>query len=45
MLDDEEILPLLDPRLTPMQNCRRLVDAANRAGGHDNITVIVVAVG
>src|SRR5262249_29867596 len=44
MLADEEILPLLDPALAPEQNCKRLVDAANQAGGKDNITVIVVAV-
>ncbi|HYT89169.1 MAG TPA: protein phosphatase 2C domain-containing protein, partial [Gemmataceae bacterium] len=44
MLTDEEILPLLDPALTPEQNCKRLVDAANQAGGKDNVTVIVIAV-
>jgi protein phosphatase len=44
MLDDEQILPLLDPRWTPEQSCERLVAAANKAGGEDNITVIVVAV-
>ncbi len=43
MLDDEVIGPLLDPALTPEQNCERLVAAANAAGGEDNITVVVIA--
>jgi protein phosphatase len=44
MLDDDELTPLLAPPLTPEWACERLVAAANKAGGKDNITVVVVAV-
>jgi PPM family protein phosphatase len=44
MLDDDEIAPLLAPPRTPEQACERLVAEANRSGGKDNITVVVVAV-
>jgi protein phosphatase len=44
MLDDDEIREVLVPPLSPAQACERLVAAANRAGGGDNITVVVVAV-
>jgi serine/threonine protein phosphatase PrpC len=44
MLDDEHITRLLT-RATSMQSAvRALVDEANRAGGRDNITVILFAV-
>jgi serine/threonine protein phosphatase PrpC len=43
MLDDDEIREVLVPPLSPGQACARLVAAANRAGGDDNITVVVVA--
>jgi protein phosphatase len=44
MLDDDEIREVLLPPLSPEQACERLVAAANRAGGEDNITVVLVAV-
>jgi protein phosphatase len=43
MLDDEELPALLAAPLTPEQACERLVAAANKAGGEDNITVVIVA--
>jgi len=43
MLDDDEIREVLVPPLSPEQACARLVAAANRAGGDDNITVVIVA--
>ena len=36
-----EVLAAGDP---PAVQCRRLVDAANEAGGEDNITVVIVRV-
>lgn len=42
-LEDRAIAPHLMPGVPPATCCRRLVDAANRAGGHDNVTVIVIA--
>ncbi len=42
MLPDDYITELLEPTRTPEEAAARLVDAANRAGGYDNITVIVV---
>lgn len=41
MLDDARIAHLLDEGDTPENVCQSLVDAANDAGGHDNITVAV----
>jgi PPM family protein phosphatase len=43
MLTDEEIAAVLRDRLAPEDACRRLVDAANAAGGQDNVTVVIVA--
>lgn len=43
MLDDEIIARLLGTG-TPEEVAWNLVEAANRAGGHDNVTVVVVAV-
>ena len=42
MLTDEEIAAVLKQSRTPKQACRELVAEANRAGGRDNITVLVV---
>jgi protein phosphatase len=44
MLKDAEIRGILDLRLPPKDLCRLLVDAANLAGGSDNVTVVVIAV-
>jgi protein phosphatase len=41
-VDDQSILALSDLLDDPQELADSLVDAANRAGGHDNITVIVV---
>jgi protein phosphatase len=44
LLDDDELREELLPPLAPAQACARLVAAANRAGGDDNITAVIVAV-
>lgn len=40
-LRDEDVLRLLQQRGSAEQTCRRLVAAANDAGGSDNVTVVV----
>ena len=40
-VSDPEIMGLLQAREPAQETCRRLVEAANQAGGTDNITVIV----
>lgn len=42
MLSDDQILSILDKPATLETQCRRLVDAANAAGGKDNVTVLLV---
>jgi protein phosphatase len=42
-LDDETIRTVLCAPGTPPQACRELIDRANAAGGHDNVTVVVIA--
>ncbi|MBC7250832.1 MAG: Stp1/IreP family PP2C-type Ser/Thr phosphatase [Anaerolineae bacterium] len=44
MISDEEIKQIVLTSMSPQEACRRLVDAANAAGGEDNITVIIVQV-
>jgi protein phosphatase len=44
MLTDEELEQVLARESTPAEACLRLVDAANAAGGKDNITALVLAV-
>lgn len=41
MITDQMISELCAPEYTPEEACTRLVEAANQAGGTDNITVIV----
>jgi len=42
MLSDDQIHEILvDHRRSPVSACRSLVDAANRNGGEDNVTVVV----
>lgn len=41
LITDELITELCAPEYTPEEACTRLVEAANQAGGTDNITVIV----
>ena len=38
----EKLATFLTPDTSPLVTCRRLVDAANEAGGEDNITVVLV---
>jgi PPM family protein phosphatase len=42
MLPDDQIARLLPENPGPSDACRHLVDAANQAGGKDNITVVIV---
>jgi protein phosphatase len=44
MLTDTDLLVILGKSPLPADACRRLVAAANAAGGEDNITALVVAV-
>ncbi len=45
ILDDREIEAIACARAGPEERCRMLVEAANRRGGPDNITVIAVDLG
>ncbi|NIV29094.1 MAG: SpoIIE family protein phosphatase, partial [Anaerolineae bacterium] len=38
----EKLATFLTPETSPLVTCRRMVDAANEAGGEDNITVVLV---
>jgi|GEM_PF-175036 len=42
MLEDNEIEEVLASERDPHVACRRLIDLANEAGGHDNITVLLI---
>jgi protein phosphatase len=44
MVEEDEIQDILESEAEPQAACERLVEAANRAGGDDNISVIVVDV-
>lgn len=44
MVEDEEIARVLGEEDDPQVACNRLIDLANDAGGHDNITAILVDV-
>ncbi|MGN0302568.1 MAG: Stp1/IreP family PP2C-type Ser/Thr phosphatase [Anaerotardibacter sp.] len=44
MLEDREIRYILSSVSNPQKCCEELVEAALRAGGHDNVTVVVVDV-
>jgi PPM family protein phosphatase len=41
MLDDARIAEVLAHRRSPEEQCAMLIDLANRAGGGDNITVVI----
>ena len=41
MLDDDRIAEVLALRREPGEQCAMLMDLANRAGGGDNITVVL----
>lgn len=42
MLPDSDIGSILTSQDAPQLLCHRLIQAANQAGGHDNITVVVI---
>jgi serine/threonine protein phosphatase PrpC len=44
MLDDDRILEVLTRERSLEERCRALVDAANDAGGADNVTVALAAI-
>lgn len=44
LVPDEEIRRIVEKARTPQQACDALVEAANRAGGEDNIAVVVVEI-
>ena len=44
MLDDQQIWQILLSAQHPQEACRRLIAAANQAGGEDNISAIVVQI-
>ncbi|MBK7798148.1 MAG: serine/threonine-protein phosphatase [Saprospiraceae bacterium] len=41
MLSDSQLEAVFDPKNSLSENCHQLVSAANKAGGRDNITVIL----
>ena len=45
MVDDAEIANIVDGEQTMDERCDALIDAANRHGGRDNISVLLVQVG
>jgi len=42
LLSDDEILQILQSESEPEAACRHLIDAANQAGGKDNVTAVVL---
>jgi serine/threonine protein phosphatase PrpC len=42
VVSEKELLRLVNTAITPQQACQQLTDAANSAGGPDNISVILV---
>lgn len=44
MLEDEEIREILRKKRAPEDACRAFIDAANEAGGQDNISVVIVEI-
>jgi len=42
MLEDQEILEIVESQDDPALACQKLVDAANKRGGKDNVSVILV---
>jgi PPM family protein phosphatase len=45
MLSETEIARIVHEAKTPDEACQNLIDAANKAGGHDNIAAVVVRLG
>jgi serine/threonine protein phosphatase PrpC len=44
MIEDEEIEQVLATEKDPTAACERLIELANEAGGHDNITTLIIDV-
>ncbi len=44
MVHQDELLGILNEQSNPQQKCEKLIDAANKNGGEDNITAVVVQV-
>ena len=44
MIEDDDIQAVLATEDDPQLACQRLIDLANEAGGHDNITTIIIDV-
>lgn len=44
LIDEADLWQIIQTSSTPQQACDRLVEAANAAGGHDNITVVLVEI-
>ena len=44
MLSDRQIEKIMNKPLDPQGTCQELVNAANQAGGHDNITTVVIEI-
>ena len=42
MLSDPQILKIISQQIAPEETCRQLIEAANHAGGKDNITAVIV---
>ncbi len=42
MLENKQIASILKTKADPHTTCKALVEAANKAGGHDNITTLIV---
>lgn len=42
MVNDKEIAAILKTETDPQAACKSLVSAANKAGGHDNVTTLVI---
>ncbi len=45
MIDDSEIVSIVTSSTTSQQATTRLIEAANAAGGHDNVTAVVCRIG
>jgi protein phosphatase len=42
MVDDKKIAAILKSEADPQAACKTLIKAANDAGGHDNITTLII---
>ncbi len=42
MITDQDIFNNVNSSVSPQEACKRLVEAANAAGGEDNITVVII---